>query len=164
MERMTGARQAWINFSAYRRPTFASGEQYNYGWTVILCVTVFCMCSLVCWLSGAQRDVCSGLLSGAQHDVLHRTAERQHACADSRQLHRLAGLSAPSQTNKPVACTQRAAKQQGGGEHKQRPRIGVRSACKQLHRRVAAGPWRRAGGVREYVWCASNFFLFLFSY
>jgi hypothetical protein len=82
--------------------------------------------------------VCSGLLFGTQHDVLQRTAERQHACADSGQLHRLAGLSAPSQTIKPAVCMQRAAKQQGGGEHEQRPRIGVRSACIQLHKRVAA--------------------------
>jgi hypothetical protein len=32
--------------------------------------TVFSSCSLVCFLSGAQRDVCSGLLSGAQRDML----------------------------------------------------------------------------------------------
>jgi hypothetical protein len=35
-----------------------------------LYATVFSACSLVRFLSGAQRDVCSGLLSGAQHNVL----------------------------------------------------------------------------------------------
>jgi hypothetical protein len=31
---------------------------------------VFFACFLVCFLSGAQRDMCSSLFSGAQHDVL----------------------------------------------------------------------------------------------
>jgi hypothetical protein len=62
------------------RPTFAFGEQQllrvnsNSVWySVPARATVFSACSLVCWLPDAQRDVCSGLLSGAQHDVLQRT-------------------------------------------------------------------------------------------